>query len=187
MVYLSGGSIWVDVYLASDDGAGGALSKHMTMPLNGDDLLTWYNAVQRMLVSGKRLLSYSEFVEAAFGSPQGTADGSNINAWSVGSSRQYTGYVERAVSSVGCRDCAGNLWEWLDEFVGLGVGDEIWQDAVPGYGQLWLNGQNNEFRALLAGGSYFNGARCGSRAVTTRFSPWQSNPSFGARGACNGI
>ena len=41
------------------------------------------------------------------------------NAWTVktNSGRQKTGYVANAVSSIGCRDAVGNVWEWLDEFI----------------------------------------------------------------------
>jgi hypothetical protein len=53
-------------------------------------------------------------------------------------------------------------------------------------GQMWLNAAN-DFRALLAGGSYFNGALAGARSVCTLFSPWNDNPSFGVRGACMNI
>ncbi len=100
MVYLSNG-VWADIYEASDDGAGGLASMHNTLPLTG---LSWYGFTERMLISGKRLLTYQEFIQAAMGSPPGTS-GDNQNAWTSSTEAQYTGFVERAVSSVGCRDC----------------------------------------------------------------------------------
>lgn len=115
MVYMGDGT-WVDIYLSSDDGAGGLLSKHNATPMTGTEGLDWYKFVERMLVTGKRLLSYDEFCRAAFGSPQGLA-GDNTNAWTGGSARQLTGYVANAVSSIGCRDCVGNVWEWLKDLI----------------------------------------------------------------------
>ena len=54
----------------------------------------------------------------AFGSPGGLDD-SNVNAWTAktNSGRQKTGYVMNAVSSIGCRDAVGNVWEQLNELV----------------------------------------------------------------------
>jgi len=170
MVYL-GNNVWVDIYQASDDTGGteGFLSAHNALPSVG---LTWYAYVERLLLSGKRLLSYQEWIQAALGSPQGTSSG-NLNAWTSGTDRQLTGFVERAVSSIGCRDCVGNVWEWLSELIASGSGTEAWQDPMSGqgYGQMWLSEDNN-FRALLAGGSYFNGALVGARSACVLYNPW---------------
>ena len=60
--------------------------------------------------------SYGEWCKGAEGSPQGL-DASNANGWTATSNtaRQLTGYVANATSLLGLRDCAGNVWEWLDE------------------------------------------------------------------------
>jgi len=186
MVYLSEG-VWVDIYLASVTGAGGLTSKHNATPATGTEGLNWYGFTEKLMLSGKRLLIYNEWIRAAMGSPQGLG-GANTNAWSASSTRQLTGYVEWAVSSIGCRDCVGNVWEWLSDLIASGGGTDGWCDAMPGqgFGQLWLFGQEN-FRALIAGGSYFNAALCGSRTVSTIYPPWDAHPSFGARGACGSI
>ena len=117
MVYLGNGT-WVDIYQSSDDGDGGLLSAYNQLPLTGTEGLNWYGFVERALVVGKRLLTYQEFCQMAFGSPGGLDD-SNENAWTAktNSGRQKTGYVRNAVSSIGCRDAVGNVWEWLDELI----------------------------------------------------------------------
>lgn len=117
MVYLSSGT-WVDIYLSSDDGAGGLASAYNKTPLTGTEGLNWYDFNERALVSGKRLLSHSEWLQMAVGSPGGN-NGDNLNAWSAttNAGKNGTGLVERAVSSVGCMDAVGNVWEWLDEFI----------------------------------------------------------------------
>ena len=117
MVYLGSG-VWVDIYLASDDGAGSLASRYNKKPLTGTEGLNWYDFNERALSCGKRLLSYGEWQQMAFGSPGGNAN-DNLNAWSAVANRgrNNTGLVSRAVSSVGCMDAVGNLWEWTAEFV----------------------------------------------------------------------
>lgn len=117
MTYLGGGT-WADIYLASDDGAGGLMSAYNATPLTGTEGLNWYDFNERALKVGKRLLTYAEWCKAAYGSPQGL-DSSNDNAWSAttNSGRQLTGYVANAVSAVGCRDYTGDVAKWIDENV----------------------------------------------------------------------
>ena len=183
MVYLSGG-VWVDIYISSDNGEDGFNSKHGESPMT---TITWYAAAERLLAVGKRMLTYQEWVQAAAGSPPGTSSG-NQNAWTASSDRAPTGFVANAVSSIGCRDCVGNVWEWMGDIIASGIGTPAWQ--VPSYGaengQLWINNAN-DFRALLAGGSYFNGALVGSRSACVIYSPWESHVSFGVRGACGSL
>jgi hypothetical protein len=117
MVFLNNNT-WVDIYLNSDDGANGLKSAYNATPMTGTEGLNWYSFVERALKSGKRLLSYAEFCAMAYGSPQGD-DADNNNAWSAttNTGRQLTGYVANAVSSIGCRDAVGNVWEWLSDLI----------------------------------------------------------------------
>jgi len=145
--------------------------------------MNWYTITERLMLVGKRLPTYNEWIRTAVGSPQGLA-GSNTNAWSASTDKQAAGFVERAVSSIGCRDCVGNVWEWLSDIIATGGGTEAWSNPMAGQGQIWTYGN---LRALIAGGSYFNGALCGARTVCTIYSPWETHASFGARGACGSI
>lgn len=117
MTYLGNGT-WVDIYLSSDNGAGGLASAYNSVPLTGTEGLNWYGFAERALAVGKRLLTYEEFCQMAFGSPGGLYE-SNDNAWSsrLNTGRQATGYVRNAVSSIGCRDAAGNVWEWTSSLI----------------------------------------------------------------------
>ena len=117
MVYLGGGT-WVDIYLNSDDGAKGLKSEYGCAPMTGTESMNWYNFVERLAKSGKRLPNYAEFCAYAFGSPAGL-DNANTNAWSATSNtgRGVTGSVVNAVSSVGVVDAVGRVWEWLDELI----------------------------------------------------------------------
>lgn len=112
----AGGGLWVDIYISSSDGSDGLQSMFNSIPLTGTEGHNWYSFNDRALAVEKRLMSYSEWCRAAFGSPQGLA-GDNSNAWTAGAARNPTGMVDRAVSSIGACDCVGNVWEWLDELI----------------------------------------------------------------------
>ena len=187
MTYLSSG-VWVDIYIASDDGAGSLASKFDAMPLTGTEGYNWYTFNELAITKGKRLLTYAEWCQAALGSPQGL-DASNANAWSAttNTARQKTGFVANAVSSLGCRDAAGNVWEWLDEFIHDPTGATgAYHNPMPGYGQMYMYNATG-LHALLAGGNWNNGVRCGARAVNTPYYPWDAAASIGVRCACDSL
>ena len=68
MVYLGGGT-WVDIYLNSDDGAKGLKSEYGCAPMTGTESMNWYNFVERLAKSGKRLPNYAEFCAYALALP----------------------------------------------------------------------------------------------------------------------
>ena len=184
MVRLPTG-LWVDIYLFSEDSEGGLVSAYNAMPLTRK---SWYDFNELALAKGKRLLSHSEWLQMAIGSPQGLED-DNTNAWTAyrNNGPQKTGYVANAVSSVGCRDAVGNVWEWLDTFTNDPDGGEWeWYDKMPGYGQLFMAGSTG-LMALLAGGRWSNAANAGARAVSLDHFPWIVYADFGARGACDSL
>ncbi len=113
MTYIGHG-LWVDIYLASDNGAGAIQSVLGGIPLTGTEGHNWFSLRDRALMVGKRFLTYDEWCDAAMGSPQGN-DADNEMAWSAttNTGRNPAGGVANAVSSIGCRDCVGNVWEWL--------------------------------------------------------------------------
>ena len=201
MVYLGGG-LWVDIYISSDNGAGGLQSVYDAPPMTGTEGMSCYTFNERALVVGKRLLSYPEWLQAAVGSPEGLAD-ANTNAWSATTNkgRTTTGKVPFAVSSVGCRDCVGNVWEWTASTVtraehvikadnghGAAGGPGKWGwDAVspfPGYGNIY-EFYDYSLVNLLAGGYWYDGAQAGARAVNCNNYPWNVNASIGVRLGCD--
>ena len=183
MVYLSAG-VWADIYISSDNDEGGLASKYNKIPKT---MITWYDSAERFAKVGKRMLTYHEWVQAAAGSPSGTSSG-NQNAWTASSDSAPTGFAANAVSNVGCRDCVGDVWEWLSDIIASGIGTPDWQQPSYGadHGQFWINNPH-DFRALLAGGSFYNGSLVGPRSACVIYSPWENHESFGTRGACAGI
>lgn len=204
MVYIGGGT-WVDIYLNSDDGAKGLKSEYDCAPMTGTEGMNWYNFVERLAKSGKRLPDYAEFCAYAFGSPAGL-DNANTNAWSAttNTGRGVTGSVVNAVSAVGCVDAAGRVWEWLNDLITRAQhatdkdyhASEAWGwdlksplkagEKTYDVGNIYQY-YANSLAALGAGGIWGNGARCGARAVYCINCPWYVNTNVGARGACDSL
>ena len=195
------GSLWADIYLAAVDSAitltsgvvtaGTCKSIYSGTPLSGTEGLHGYNFIELAKNSGKRLLSHSEWLAVAHGSPQGN-DGDNLNAWSAttNSAITGTGQVARAVSFCGACDCAGNLWEWLDEWsndYSVAVAAN-WYNTMSGQnvGQQYLYNSTG-LRMYLAGGSWTRGVIAGSRALHVTTFPWIVNTTHGSRFACDGL
>ncbi len=199
MTYLGGGT-WIDIYLNSDDGAYGLKSEYNSAPMTGTEGMNWYTFTERLMKSGKRMPDYSEFCAYAFGSPQGLAD-ANTNAWSASTNtgRGVTGSVVNAVSTVGCVDAVGRVWEWLNDLI---TRAEHVTDATYHATQAWgwdlksplgdKHGNIYQYyayslAALMAGGNWYDGVDAGSRAVDCYSCPWDVNAGVGVRGACDSM
>lgn len=195
------GSLWADIYMAAVDSAitltsgvvtaGTCKSIYNGTPLSGTEGLHGYNFIELAKNSGKRLLSHSEWLAVAHGSPQGN-DGDNLNAWSAttNSARTGTGQVARAVSFCGATDCVGNLWEWLDEWsndYSTAVAPN-WYNPMTGQnvGQQYMYNSTG-LRMYLAGGYWAYGVISGSRALGVNNYPWNVGTYIGSRFACDGL
>ena len=183
----------------------GLKSEYGCAPMTGTESMNWYNFVERLAKSGKRLPNYAEFCAYAFGSPAGL-DNANTNAWSATSNtgRGVTGSVVNAVSSVGVVDAVGRVWEWLDELI---TRAEHATNADYHASVAWgwdkkspLNTGEKSYdvgniyqyyayslAALVAGGGWSDGASCGARAVNCSTYPWYVGTGVGARGACDSL
>ena len=91
MAYIGGG-VWVDIYLASVNEAitlsngngspitaGTCKSKYGDTPLTGTEGLSGYNFFELARRSGKRLLTYGEWLQAAHGHPAGNEFAGNTS------------------------------------------------------------------------------------------------------------
>lgn len=186
MVYIGNG-LWGDIYIASDDGDQGLQSAYGENPITGTEGLTWYIANERARRVGKRLPTYAEFCQAAFGSPEGQ-DGNNTYAWSAtgNTARAKTGAVTYAVSAVNIRDLVGNVWKWADEFcLDPTATAWAWQDVLgAGHGDAYIPSAT-ALLAFICGGYWNNGVRGGDRAVLCNNYPWIVNSAVGVWCVCD--
>ena len=211
MVEVVPGSLWVDIYLASNGGGSGfnkkAFSKINQIPLSGTEGLCWYDFAIRAKNVGKRLLTYAEWTQAAIGSPQGLND-SNLHGWTKTSNtaRVKTGatvsgdadanYILGYNTSLhNVRDCVGNLWEWLADMSNRHDSTTwAWQNVLDAgelssdtdFGKAYLPNTYGVV-AWIAGGDWGCGVCAGSRAVGVRDYPWYVHVGFGARFACDSL
>jgi hypothetical protein len=211
MVEIVPGSLWADIYMVSNGGGATpflkGFSKINQVPLSGTEGLCGYDFMNRAANVGKRLLSYPEWTVAALGSPQGV-DASNLNGWTRTTN---TGRVKTAATAAGdadanyilgyntafsgCRDCVGNLWEWLMEFSNrhdttawawhnvLKAGE---LSALTDFGQARLPNADG-LVMYLAGGYWNDGVIAGSRAVRVNNGPWSVSTNIGGRFCCDSL
>ncbi|MBQ9206852.1 MAG: hypothetical protein IJ158_09085 [Treponema sp.] len=175
MVYDVDTDIAVDVYLQSGKGRntasefGGAVTNYREHQNHQDD----------MRHVRKRLLRDHEFSSIAAGSNETT----NIK----GSSNPVTtgGHIDtderRMISFIGCEDCCGVFWQWLEETSADGDSDGSDWEIYDGQGDF---GQNYyTVRALLAGALWDHSRLSGSRARDGFHARSTVNATFGGRGA----
>ena len=181
MVYDDKARIWVDIYLASGTGAsmvsafGGTIS----------DTRNWMDFVDDGGAVGKRLLTDAEFQMIAAGSNEET----NI----TGSADPVTtgGHVDtasrRMISNIGCEDCVGVVWQWLqDQSYRSDGADEAahqawtWEDLAGAKGSLYKQGTYGDVK-LIAGGDWVAAATGGSRSRHAGNFRWNAYTTLGAR------
>lgn len=191
---------WVDIYLASEDGAPWPetvpLSRYNATPLTGTEGYSRYLDYPTLLANaGKRVPTLDQFYVYADGAPQGN-DGNNDTAWSAttNSGRTATGTVAKAVSCAGVVDAAGNVWEMLQDHYDVGSTSsadynydrtivENGKDAGHNRGEIY----HRHWRMWFAGGRWDDGVRCGSRCAHAISSPWIVGSSTGLRGVCDSL
>ena len=184
------GDFWADIYLNSDNGSNGLKSAKGVNPITGTEGLNWYIANEKANRVGKRLPSYAEWCQMAYGSPQGE-DGNNTYAWSKTSNtaRTLTGAVDYAVSAHNLRDCVGNVWEWVDELM-LDPTASSWGWQTPmssdGVGDIYMPSAT-ALHALVCGGYWGDGAHGGSRAAYCDSYPWDVVAGGGVRCVCDSL
>jgi hypothetical protein len=159
------GNVWVDIYLASVIGVWPdekAVSRYNATPISGAEGYCYMDYVRLAKNAGKRLPTWQEFLAFSYGHPS-----PETNTFS---GRQATGSISWALSCENVDQCAGNLWQVLDETFlrydssGWGWKDHLntGRDASFNHGQVYTK---DYFTVLLAGGRWGDGARAGARSA----------------------
>lgn len=198
--------LWIQIYHASDDGAGGVQSVNGATIL---DTMTWLDFVDRGNKVGMRLLTDREFQQAAMGSNEGT----NV----AGSSDPVTCALRldtegRAmIAHNGCIAMAGEMYAWTDsegfrvdaaaahthEVTVSGEAQTVtsggasvdpvpafsWKNVTGGKGGRYTQGIYGDTK-LLAGGYWASATNAGSRCRNAHYFPWNTSTNCGARFAC---
>jgi hypothetical protein len=109
MVYSPAINKWVDIYLTSGTGTSTASVYGGTI----SDNRTWLDFVDDGMAVKKRLLRDAEYQAIAAGSNEQTNIKGGADPVTTG------GHVNtasrRMISNIGCEDCCGAMWQWLDE------------------------------------------------------------------------
>jgi len=100
-------NLWDDIYLASDDGAGGCQSVYGGTIL---DTIDWNAFVARGAKVGKRLLWDAEFQIAADGANEQTNIAGSVDPVTTGGHSDTAG--RRMISNTGGEDECGAMWQW---------------------------------------------------------------------------
>jgi hypothetical protein len=99
--------------------------------------------------------------------------------------------TRRMISNIGCEDCAGTIWQWLNDSLASVQGADYatgvafgWKDVTGTRGQVNSQGTYG-FYKLIASGGWNYGAKCGSRARILSTWAWFANADIGSRALSN--
>jgi hypothetical protein len=178
MVWCADANIWVDIYLQSGTGDTTASAYGATIT----DTRTWMDHVDDLGAVGKRLLDDGEFQKIAAGGNEETNIAGSADPGTTGGHNDTSG--RRMVSSIGCEDCAGVMYQWLSDqsYRYSGTTSFAWVDLPGGKGDIYIQGSTADVK-LRAGGSWGAGASCGSRCRIADGYRWAPGSGGGARGA----
>ena len=155
--------------------------------------ITWFQANQACLLSGKRLLTNREWQGAAAGTPDpGAADDGSTTCVTTGAQPADTGSRSSCKSVWGAFDMIGNVDEWVAEWADRSVSCTSWPasfgsdfSCVGGPGTTGLPGEEGGTLSLPGafsrGGSIFDGVDAGVFAVNSGNDPSQRSPVIGFR------
>ena len=93
----------------------------------------------------------------------------------------------RIISNIGCEDCTGTWWQWVDGGYVYRNHDSVyngawgWKGTGQFRGQQYTQGADGAV-GLLAGGAWSTGSNCGSRSRIASYARSSASSFFGARG-----
>jgi hypothetical protein len=168
----------------ADDGQGCADLYAVSIPsVVPAAFITWFQAQQACTNSGKRLPTSAEWQVGANGTPDpGPDDGiADCNTAARGTPA-LTGERSRCTSARGASDAAGNLSEWVADWIPTSTTCTGWasfsDDLMCLAGANAIKGAPG---ALLRGGGFRDAAAAGPLAISGIFDPTRAEDSIGFR------
>lgn len=199
MVYSAAVDTWVDIYLASGTGTSTASTYNATIT----DTRNQMDFCDDGAAVFKRLLWDSEFTAIATGSNEETnVTGSTDPATTGG---KVDTAARRMISNIGCEDCCGVEWQWLQDNVyyppllTAGTTYGTYGNLPGAKGSFYTtftsatptdplgNADAAGLNSLLAGGTWGAGTICGSRSRYTAYARWYTNAAIGGRFAAEPV
>lgn len=193
MVFSEAANCWVDIYLQSGTGANTASLYGATIT----DSRNWMDFVDDAGAVRKSLLNDIEFQLIASGSNEETNIQGSSDPGTAGGHVDTAG--RRMISNIGCEDCCGVMYQWLNEqgyrYDGGGhthteTGTETgstdptpswsWYDLPGAKGSIYRQGTNGDVK-LRAGAYWSGGAASGSRSRHAYNYRWATDSTLGCR------
>jgi hypothetical protein len=188
MVEIIPDTVWLDIYLASEDGTAWPdtvpLSAYNATPLTGTEGYSRLDYSRLARNAGKRLPDYTEFLMMAYGVPQGaTGAGSRVNTG------QHSDYGFECVSCLNVDQPSGNIWQQTSHYHDRCTSDSWNDDLNEGKDSAHDHGQwrGCEFKTALVGGYWDDAAEAGARCVNLGDTPWSVNDRVGLRAVCDSL
>jgi hypothetical protein len=188
MVEVIPGMLWMDIYLASEDGTAWPdtipLSEYNATPMAGNEgYALYYDYLRLARNAGKRLPTTGEWLAAAYGVPQGaTGQGGRINTG------QMTGYGFDCVSCLNIDQPSGNLRQTADGLFNednassWNSNPDAGKDSAEDHGDAY----GSNMRVMTMGGSWIRASEAGARCAL-RYAPWAVYSLDGFRAACDSL
>ena len=196
---LVAGAFWADIYLLGTTPDVNGSSKFGATIADGSSppkipalfggngttdygAFKWWHALEVAYSVGKQLLSYADFCAAAYGTTEQTNVTGAADPVTTQRDTEHT-------SKWGLMQATGNMWSW--------GGGELLNPTTPTVGAWLSTGTGIDARGSmyiygaegikmpLFGGSWGNGAVCGSRSVSWDYAPSGSVGNIGARFRCD--
>ncbi len=202
MVMLPDGRTMVDIYIASNAGnTGKAIHAGVNAAASAYNATPWvsrtyFDEWKSCANAGKRLCTNEGWSKAALGTPAG--QNNNDVCWTAvaNTGSHPTGTLPACVSTVGCYDLTGNVWErvatWGDN-TDVAADQSGWGWAAAWTAQAEGGGAYTPFganagpdgltgpRALIRGGSWGNSTLAGGWTVFGYFAPRGASSYIGFR------
>jgi len=144
--------------------------------------LTWFQANQACVLSGKRLLTNQEWQNAGAGTPDLTTDNGTTDC-NINSGGPFnTGSRSSCISTYGIVDMGGNVSEWVADWVPQSTSCPMW--GAFSDDRMCLSGASTTATgpgALLRGGGIHSSTDAGIFNVNAGFSPAWSDYGLGFR------